>query len=92
MYHELIKQRESLDQQIAEARQSERERVLPEMREQIEALGLTAADLFPRVRKASGTRRVGAARYRDPISGNTWTGRGRPPTWIDGRDREQYAI
>jgi DNA-binding protein H-NS len=32
-----------------------------------------------------------AARYKDPQSEKTWSGRGRPPAWLVG-DREQYAL
>lgn len=31
------------------------------------------------------------AKYRDPESGKTWSGRGRVPAWLAG-DRERYAI
>ncbi|MGP8470960.1 H-NS family nucleoid-associated regulatory protein [Burkholderia sp. PR2] len=32
------------------------------------------------------------ARYRDPATGATWISRGRPPAWIDGKDRAQFQI
>jgi DNA-binding protein H-NS len=28
----------------------------------------------------------------DPYSGKTWTGRGKPPAWIAGRNREKFLI
>lgn len=31
------------------------------------------------------------AKYKDPQSGKTWTGRGRPPAWLVG-ERDKYAI
>lgn len=30
--------------------------------------------------------------YRDPTSGKTWTGRGRAPRWLDGKDRNDFKI
>jgi DNA-binding protein H-NS len=33
-----------------------------------------------------------APKYRDPESGNTWSGRGKPPRWIAGQDRDQFLI
>ena len=33
-----------------------------------------------------------APKYRDPATGKTWTGRGRAPTWLDGKDRAQFLI
>ena len=31
-------------------------------------------------------------RYRDPESGSTWCGYGRPPNWIRGKDRERFRV
>ncbi|WP_086386251.1 H-NS family nucleoid-associated regulatory protein [Caballeronia sordidicola] len=33
-----------------------------------------------------------AAECRDPSSGATWSGRGKPPRWIADRDRDKFAI
>jgi len=33
-----------------------------------------------------------APKYRDPVSGNTWTGRGKAPKWIEGKDRAPFLI
>lgn len=34
-----------------------------------------------------------APKYRDPVSGVTWTGRGRAPLWIrDAEDRDAFLI
>ena len=33
-----------------------------------------------------------AAKYRDPATGQSWTGRGKAPKWIDGKDRAQFLI
>src|SRR4029453_19680675 len=36
---------------------------------------------------------VGVAKYRDPQTGKTWTGRGKPPNWIAGaKDRQAFLI
>ncbi|MEM5460863.1 H-NS histone family protein [Paraburkholderia phytofirmans] len=33
------------------------------------------------------------AKYRDPVSGATWSGRARPPAWIkDVKDRNKFLI
>jgi DNA-binding protein H-NS len=31
-------------------------------------------------------------KFRDPATGNTWSGRGKPPHWIAGKDRQSFAI
>ena len=33
-----------------------------------------------------------AAKYRDPTTGKTWTGRGVAPKWIAGKDRDAFRI
>jgi len=36
---------------------------------------------------------IGVPKYRDPASGKTWTGQGKPPNWIkDVSDRTPYLI
>ncbi len=32
------------------------------------------------------------ARYMDPVSGKTWSGRGRRPRWMEGRDPEEFLL
>lgn len=31
-------------------------------------------------------------KYKDPVSGKTWAGRGRLPAFLQGKDKEQYRI
>jgi DNA-binding protein H-NS len=33
-----------------------------------------------------------AAKYRDPVSGATWSGRGRAPLWLADQDRDKFVI
>jgi DNA-binding protein H-NS len=33
-----------------------------------------------------------APKYRNPETGDTWTGRGREPSWIKGKDRQDFAL
>ena len=32
------------------------------------------------------------AKYRNPVTGETWTGRGKAPLWIVGKERETFLI
>lgn len=92
-YKELVKQRESLDQQIQQARREELAGAVSQVRALVAEFGLTAQDIFPsgRARSASSGSKV-APKYRNPATGQTWTGRGKPPRWIQGQDREKFAI
>lgn len=80
--------------------------VVDRMRTAIDHYGLTAADLGfgagagARKTKASTAGAAtktgliaGVAKYRDPATGKTWTGRGKPPTWIaSAANRDAFLI
>jgi DNA-binding protein H-NS len=94
-YKELLKQREALEAQINDARQRELSDAVSRVRGMIEEFGLTAADVFPPSRGRAAPATKGskvAAKYRDPATGATWTGRGKAPRWIQGEDRTKFAI
>ncbi|HEY9208318.1 H-NS histone family protein [Acidovorax soli] len=92
-YKELLKQREDLERKINEARRNELSEAVAQVRALIAEFGLTAQDVFPagRARSASAGSKV-APKYRNPATGQTWTGRGKPPKWIQNENREQFAI
>ncbi len=91
-YKELLAQRELLDKQIKEAVQREKADGIAKAKAIIEEYDLTAADLFSRKAGAKGTSGKVAPKYRNPATGETWTGRGKAPKWIEGRDRSSYLI
>lgn len=92
---ELLQQREALEKAIADARQNEISAAVSKVRELIAEHGLTVQDVFPgragRAVVQKSTNKV-AAKYRDPATGQTWTGRGKAPKWIEGKDRNQFLI
>ncbi len=88
-YKELLAQKATLDAQIAAAQAEAKAKAVAEARALIAEHGLTAADVFPAA-KPKGS--VGTPKYRDPATGATWTGRGKPPNWINGKDRAPFLI
>ena len=92
-YKELLKQREALEQKINEARRNELSEAVSQVRALVTEFGLTAQDGFPagKARSASAGSKV-APKYRNPATGQTWTGRGKAPKWIQNENREQFAI
>lgn len=49
------------------------------------------------LKKSSGARGPVAPKYRDPTTGETWTGRGKPPKWLaahlaKGNSKEAFLI
>ena len=93
-YKELLQQQQALTLQIEEARKRELADAVAQVRKLIAEYGLTAQDVFPSGRKSAGSRAGGKVppKYRDPATGQTWTGRGKVPKWIDGKDRTQFLI
>lgn len=87
-----------LEKQAEDLRRQELKSVIAQVRQAIADYGLTAADLglgAARKHAAAARRpaRAGVAKYRDPKTGQTWTGHGRPPAWIaSAKDRNAYLI
>lgn len=94
-YKELLQQREQLENQIKEARTKELSDAVGQVRALVAEFSLTAEDVFSPARgKRPGTKGTKvAAKYKNPETGDTWTGRGKAPKWIAGaEDREKFAI
>ena len=97
-YKELLKQREALEQQISEARRRELSDAVAQVRALVAEHGLTVQDVFPSGKSAGKAARSTTAgtkvapKYRDPATGQTWTGRGKAPKWIQNQDRTAFAI
>jgi DNA-binding protein H-NS len=92
-YRALLAQREALEKQIEELRNAERGDAIEWIREQMALFDVKPEDLEPRASR--GPRKQSApvaAKYRDPASGATWSGRGKPPRWIADQDRDKFAI
>ncbi|MCX7167925.1 MAG: H-NS histone family protein [Rhodocyclales bacterium] len=78
------------------ARQKQTAAVIAEIRKKMADYGLTAADLGSAVKKP-GTRKAVAVKYRNAATGESWSGRGRPPHWLadelaKGRKREEFLV
>ncbi|RQS26508.1 MULTISPECIES: H-NS family nucleoid-associated regulatory protein [unclassified Burkholderia] len=92
-YQELKAKADALLVQAEEARLAELETVLEEVRARIQEYGLTPEQLFgrKRARGANGSQ-APTAKYQDPKTGKTWSGRGREPSWIKGKKRDRFLI
>lgn len=94
-YAELKAQIIKLQAQAEEARRTELAHVIAELRARIAEFGLSASDLgfaeAPR-RGRPPKKAPLPAKYRDPKSGATWSGRGKPPKWIAGKNRERFLM
>ncbi|RQZ20471.1 H-NS histone family protein [Burkholderia sp. Bp9017] len=87
-YRELLNQLHNLTAEVEAARLAEFQRVVEDMRATAAAYKITAQDIFPPSAEdssASGraiSRGRTGAKYRNPHTGATWSGRGRKPHWL----------
>lgn len=97
-YSDVKAQIETLQLEAETLRAAEVEEILADVRAKVAKYGLTEKEVFGGRRSARGkgsasSKPASAARYRDPKSGATWTGRGRAPAWIAGsKDRTRFLI
>ena len=77
---ELLAQRDALDAQISAVRREERNSAIARVRELMQQHGLTTTDLQTATKTKE--RSKVAAKYRDPSTGTTWSGRGLRPKWL----------
>jgi DNA-binding protein H-NS len=89
-YLELLAQRAALEEQIERARAEEVGAALQQIRQLVADYGLEDEVIFTRARAQK--RPPVLAKYRDPETGKTWSGRGRAPTWMAGKDKSQFLI
>ncbi|AIO70992.1 H-NS family nucleoid-associated regulatory protein [Burkholderia oklahomensis] len=92
-YKELKARADALSAQVEAARQAELQAAIDDVRAKVLEYGITAYEVFG-YRKKPGERKRGAVKpkYRDPVTGAIWTGRGIEPKWIRGRDRDEFLI
>ncbi|QHJ01728.1 H-NS histone family protein [Xylophilus rhododendri] len=85
---DLLAEKAALEAAISGAHQKASQEALAQVHQLIAEFGFTAQQVFPwkpQVKKV-------AAKYLDEKSGATWTGRGKPPAWIVGKDRDDFLI
>jgi len=92
-YQDYQKQIAELQTLAEQARQAEIAEAKARIRELMVANGLTAEDL-QESKRAAAVKKKGSveAKYKDPESGQTWSGRGRAPRWLDGKNKEEFRI
>lgn len=87
-YKELISQKEELDRLIAQAHKAESADALAKVRSMIKEFGFTAQQVFP----YTPEKKTAPTKYYDPDTGSKWSGRGKPPKWIQGKDYTQFLL
>lgn len=88
---ELIAQRTAIEQQINELKKREGSEAISKIRALIREYDLSIDDVFPEQKSTKEVSKV-APKYRDPETSKTWTGRGKMPTWLVGKNKNDFLI
>jgi len=92
-HKELLIQQQHLEKQIAQARGEEGSAALVRVKALVAEYGFTAQQVFPWTPEPIKRERPKAdVKFRNPVTGAGWSGRGREPTWIAGKDRSAFAV
>jgi DNA-binding protein H-NS len=98
---ELLAQKAALEKQIADVQREEKASAIAQVKTLMSQYGLTLADLSGRTSAtpARGPKVGGkvAAKYRDPATGDSWSGRGLQPKWLkaalaSGKTLADFAV
>lgn len=91
-YKDLLAQKAKLEEQLEAARAAEVETAITQVRQIVLEYGLTAEDLGLATKAKKRKGGTVAPKYIDPKTGATWTGRGRAPAWIAGKNFDRFLI
>jgi len=97
-YIELQNQIAELQRAAEEVRAKELEGAIEQITKLMQEYGLSIDDISGSGKKRDGGQKrsskakaVKAVQFQDK-EGNTWSGRGRIPGWLQGKDKEQYRV
>lgn len=94
----LLAQKAELDSKIAALQSESRSSAIAQIKALMTEYGLTPADLSGAGAKAkTPSGKKVAAKYRNPVTGDAWSGRGLKPVWLKteleaGRKLEEFAV
>lgn len=92
----LMEERKALDAEIDKLRVETRRSALEEARELIAKFDIIPTEVGFTTKSAAASKTLTkspvAPQFRDPATGATWSGRGKPPRWIAGKDRAAFKL
>lgn len=96
-YQNVVAKIAELQRQAEELKKQERKAVIKELKAKIAEYGLSAADLSLTGKQSTKVASTVKAKYRNPQTGETWSGRGIAPRWMQeaekaGKARESFLI
>ncbi|WP_277188675.1 H-NS histone family protein [Caballeronia sp. BR00000012568055] len=96
---QLLAKQEELDKQLADAKARETRVVLLEIVQKMREYNISLNELMgrktgakPAVESVAAVAAEPVVKYREPVTGATWSGRGRAPHWIAGKNRDDFLV
>lgn len=77
---------------LEEAKKKEKAEVLAAIREQVKQFDITEVELLRAAGFVKDKPKKLPAKYYDPSTGKSWTGRGACPKWLIGKNLDDYLI
>jgi len=92
-YKALLEQKAKLEEQLLAVREKEVSSAIEQIHAIMAEYEITPEELGfgARATKTKRARGPVEAKYRDPKTGATWSGRGRAPAWL-GKNRDKFLI
>lgn len=95
-YDELQAEIAKLQDKANRIREEERKTAIATIRGLMKKFEISSAELGG-VSKNGSTNSPPTAKYRDPVSNQTWSGRGKPPKWMKAyldanKNKEEFLI
>ena len=91
-YQDYQKQIAELQAKAEEARRNEVAGARTQIQSIMREYGLTVADISGGAKPPKAARKPVEIKYKDEATGQAWTGRGRAPKWLEGKDKSQYLV
>lgn len=106
-YTELLAKRDQIDKELKQMLALESSTAISTCRDLIERFNLTPDMLFSSVKAKTKTanakpedqengvpvaKKIVPMKFKDPVTGSLWSGRGKTPLWIKEKDRDQFLI
>jgi DNA-binding protein H-NS len=91
---ELKRQHEEIQQRLVAKEKAERQSVIDQIVAVVREYHITTEEIIDALGGFKPKRKGIKAKikYRDPVTGVTWSGRGKEPTWLRGNDRNRFLI
>lgn len=91
---ELKRRQEEIDQKIRDKQAAEKKAVIEQIVDVVHTYNIPIDELVDALGglkiKRKGVKAL--QKFQDPVTGATWSGRGKEPLWIRGKDRNKFLI